>query len=212
MASQAEELLKTFNSGPWKEATDALARNDGEKAIEIYKKLDALGSGFATYNIGDIYFHAQGGVKRDINKAKTWYEKALTCSIPTVSEYAAYKLGIIYESGYGDDGRPGPDKDYGKAFSYYKRLENSKIARGSAVLRLGVMYEKGHGTEKDIEKALELYTKSYKLGHLLGKKCLGSLKVRTGSPLSGYFLWITAVIQVLFLALFNAHHSRTAQI
>jgi TPR repeat protein len=191
------------------EAFAALERGDGRKALEIFKKLAALGSGVADYCVGDIYLHGQGGVSHDPAEAKKWYKKAFASSIERLSQYAGIKLGYIYEAGYDEANHYGAAIDDEKAFYYYKRAENSDIAIG--LLRLGIMYEMGKGTPKDLDKAMALYRQAASR-HVVALKNLGSLKVRSGDILSGYLLWGSAILETFFLALFKRNSRRLAML
>lgn len=191
-----------------KEAFAALKREDGAKALELFKKMAAVGSPVACYCIGDIYLYGQGGVPCNQAESKKWYERAYNSSIPRLQQYAAIKLGYIYSAGYDEANRYGAAIDYDKAFSYFQRLDGSDIANG--LIWLGVMYEKGLGTPKDIKKAMALYREAATLGHAVGRKNLASLKVRNGEVVSGYLLWGTAIFEGVFLAIFNPKSSRFA--
>lgn len=190
------------------EAFAALKANNGGKALELFEKLAASGSGMASYCVGDIYLHGQGGVKSNIAEARKWYQRALSSSVSIVSQYAAFKLGYIYEAGYDDEGRFGAAIDNMKAFNYYKLLEHSDIAMGAGQLRLGIMYEMGKGTPKDLKKAMELYRRAAHLGHVIATKNLGVLKLKTGHIIPGLLLWASAILEGIFLGIFKRNSPR----
>lgn len=192
------------------EALAALKRNDGTKALDLYKKLASLGSAVACYCVGDIYLHGEGGVKSEPAEAKQWYERAFASAVPKLSQYAALKLGYIYGAGYDADNHYGAAVNFDKAFKYYKQLENSDIAIG--LLHLGIMYEKGLGTPKDLGKALDLYRRAAKGGHVIARKCLGVLMVRNGDYVSGYLQWGIAVAEVIFFSIFKRNSQRLAML
>lgn len=206
LLKELSDILTPTSTAVQDEALAALQRNDGKKALELFEELVALDSKVACYCIGDIYLHGQGGIPHNPAEAKKWYEQAFASSVPRLSQYAALKLGYIYGAGYDETNQYGSARDYGKAFYYYKKLEDSNIARG--LLQLGVMYEKGLGTPKDPEKAMELYRRATDLGHVIAKKCLASMKVRNGKSVSGYLLWASAIFEAIPLVIFKRHSPR----
>lgn len=182
------------------QAYAAHTRGDYKTALELYQKLAALGSDFARYEAATIQLYGYGGILPDPVKARELYEQVLGGSNLHLRQCSALTLGIIYQHGLG------VSVNYDKAFSYYKRLEDSSLAVG--LLRLGVLYEKGKGTKKDINKAKDIYRRATDLGNVIARKCLGSLKVRTGEPMSGYFLWGWAVLEFAFLLIFKRNSKR----
>lgn len=191
------------------EALAALKRQDGKKALELFEQLAAQDSKLACYCIGDIYLHGQGGIAHNPVEAKKWYECAFTSSLSKLSQYAALKLGYIYEAGYDNANCYGKAIDNEKAFLYYKRLEGSDIPIG--LLRLGIMYELGKGVRKDLEKAMSLYQQAAGR-HVVARKCLASMKVRNGEIVSSYLLWGRAILEAFFLMLFKPNSPRLAMV
>lgn len=190
-------------------AFDALEQGEGEKALELFKKLAALGSGVACYCVGDIYLHGQGGVPHDPAEAKKWYEKAFDSSVQRLSQYAAIKLGYIYEAGYDASNQFGAAIDNETAFGYYKHAENSDIPVG--LLRLGIMYAMGKGTKKDFNRAESLYKRAAG-HHVVALKNLGLLKIQTGNVPLGLLLWGSAIAQGVFLGIFKRNSPRLAML
>ena len=80
---------------------------------------------------------------------------------------AQYDLAQHYEN-IGFWGLPNPYYNVRKKFYWYSKAANNNHA--AACNNLADMYECGVGCEKSIEKALELYKKSAKLGDFIGKK------------------------------------------
>lgn len=181
-------------------AEAAHRRGDYVTALELYKKLAALGSDVARYDAANIMLHGWGEVKRDPIEARIGYEQVLRSNNPYLRGFAAVKLGQIYEYGLGIP------VDYERAFSYYKRLEDTNDAVG--LLRLGIFYEQGQGTPKDLRKAMDLYRRAAQLGHVFGRRYLGVLKVKTGSVPTGLLLWSSALLQGIFLGIFRPKSQR----
>jgi|GEM_PF-337016 len=64
-------------------------------------------------------------------------------------------------------------EDFKKAYSYYKK--GAEHNNGKACFGLGILYEKGRGVEKDINKAKEYYTQSLNNGYDRARTFLASL-------------------------------------
>ncbi|MBT3724012.1 MAG: sel1 repeat family protein [Gammaproteobacteria bacterium] len=78
------------------------------------------------------------------------------------------RVGLYYNFGYG-----GGKINYLAAVNWYQRaVKNGNVA---AKFWLGTMLEKGHGIDKDLEKAFDLYTESANKGFNLAQHHLGSL-------------------------------------
>jgi TPR repeat protein len=58
------------------------------------------------------------------------------------------------------------EKDYGKAFDFFKKACDMGDAKGCN--NLGVMYMNGLGVGKDYHKAIELYSKACNMGDVMG--------------------------------------------
>lgn len=108
-------------------------------------------------NIGTIF---ENGimVKKDINKAVYWYERAAEQG----DDLALSNLADILRKG--SQGYP---KDLKRAFELYKRC-----GLPYAHYRVGEFYEHGWGTEKNIEEAKRYYRLAYKERHALAVKKL----------------------------------------
>jgi TPR repeat protein len=176
------------------DAFEALENGDGKRAIELFQTRAAMGSDIASYVIGDIYLHGQVGVSQDPVAARESFERAHGSHAKKLKQRSALKLGYIYERGVG------VPVDNKKAFTYYEELDESDVPQGLTLL--GVMYALGKGTDKDTDKAMELYHRAAKLGHIYGLKNMGLLKIKKGNPL-GFFFWASAVLQGIFLGIFR---------
>lgn len=120
-------------------------KKNQQKALENYTKAAELGSHIAATNIGVMYAYKKYKAV-DYSKALTWFEKA--------AEYndtkAFYNIAVLYFYG------KGVKQDYKKAFEYFQKAQSS-TELFEPYLYLGIMTEKGLGTEKNREKALEYY-------------------------------------------------------
>jgi TPR repeat protein len=94
--------------------------------------------------LGCIYLSNNRGKKYDCKLAKEYFEKA------SDNGFATYKLGIMHHIGY-----IGSHVDHIKSFELYnKALEQGSIAAANWV---GLCYYRGHGVNKNYEKAKEYY-------------------------------------------------------
>ena len=183
----AENNNKT---GLYEMAVSCEKNGDYQKAVEYYNKVLELD--YQVYNVnnalGNIYFNGNSEVKRDLEKAKTYFEK-LDSQFNDGGNYDLM-LGKIYLSNdyqnhsiqnainyfekcankYFSDLYLGllyylidEVKDYSKAKSYFESA--SEESNGEAMNYLADMYFYGYGVEQDFGKALELYEKA--------KSCFG---------------------------------------
>ncbi|MBQ8098978.1 MAG: sel1 repeat family protein [Bacteroidaceae bacterium] len=113
------------------------------------------------FKLGSLYDFGDGGLSRDSEKAKYWYQKSAEQGYAK----AQNSLGLFYELG------KGLMKDYEKAIYWYQKSAEQGYAIGQ--YNLGRLYEKGHGIDQDYEKAVYWYQKSvanngggyYRLGY-----------------------------------------------
>lgn len=84
----------------------------------------------------------------DSNLATKWFSRAADAG----ESYGNYKLGEIYEYGFGTT-LPNPDK----SFKHYSTASEAGIEM--AMLKVGQFYQWGYGVEADIEKAIAQYQK-----------------------------------------------------
>ncbi len=139
------------------DATSALAscyqfgdgvKEDAKKAAELYEKAAVAGHSDAQRLLGDCYLHGNG-VAQDYYEAVKWYSKAIASG----SKHAIYDLGLCYFDYY-DYELAACDMD--RAFECFS-LSAETDGYPPAFCMLGVCYENGYGTAKDLEKAKEMY-------------------------------------------------------
>lgn len=121
-----------------------IIRLDYKKAKE-YLELGVKNRNYRSMNLLGIFYRDGLGVKKDIKKAVNLFEKG-----SRYDKYAAKHLANYYKD----------KKDYKNALKYYKNASNKGDA--SAQIELGILYEKGLGTKKDIKKALAYYKDAFK--------------------------------------------------
>ena len=155
-----------------------------EKAKENY--LIAIDKGYKSgyYRLANLYYHDDKTlpiIRLDYNEAL----KYLKLGYEEHDKDSAFLLAKFYEKGFG------VKKDLEKAVEYYKRVaySNDSVSNflgnyykkrkeyenarkyfsyaasnnyGESLIDLGVLYEKGLGGKKDINKAIEYYERAYK--------------------------------------------------
>lgn len=130
---------------------------DASKAMEYMTRAADSGYPYAQYKVG--YYYHYGLIETDLGKAIEWYNKAYNQGYP----YAAIMLGEYYLYNHGDD------RDYDKAFAYFKFAEeNDCITEG-----IGLCYEYGLGVEANETQAFKYY-------HLAAEEDYTSAKYRLG--------------------------------
>lgn len=122
---------------------------DDVKAFEWYNKAARQGDSRSQFLLGDAYYYGSG-IKRDFKQAIYWYKKAADQG----NGKAIYSLACCYQKGHGVDRSPQ------KAFELY--LESAGKGYHNAQLAVARCYEAGKdaGTDQNLEKALEWYTKA----------------------------------------------------
>jgi eukaryotic-like serine/threonine-protein kinase len=114
--------------------------------------------------LGLKYARGEDGLTRDDTKAVEWYRKAAGQGLPK----AETNLGDMFF--YGRGGLP---KSYLDALSWY--LKAAEQDWPDAQFRLGYIYEKGLGTEKDVQRAVKYYRNAAAHDYPDAENVLGSL-------------------------------------
>ncbi|RXJ98180.1 hypothetical protein CRU98_10485 [Arcobacter sp. CECT 8986] len=111
-------------------------------------------------NLLGVFYKNGYGVKKDINKAVEYFKP-----IARYNKYAAYHLAEFYND----------KKEYKKAKEYYEI--SAKKGKASAQIELGILYEKGHGVPKDVEKAVLYYQDAFANENDSDQKGIGAYNV-----------------------------------
>lgn len=141
---------------------NGVAKNDAE-AFKWYEKAAQQGNKRAIYNLASSYLDGKGTAQNS-QEALKWYEKAAVMGDIT----ALVTLGNLYSRGAKDI-----PIDQEKAFNYYTTAAN----KGSeeAQFNLAGMYLFGAGTNKDVNKAIEIYKKLAEAGNEKAAMILGEI-------------------------------------
>ena len=114
---------------------------DAQKAMDYMQGAAEQGYSYAQYKVG--YYHYYGLIEQDIAKGFEWFQKSYERGYP----YAALMIGNYYLYNHGGD------KEYNKAFEYYKFAEERDCMNEG----LGICYEFGFGTEENNTEAFKYY-------------------------------------------------------
>ena len=145
--------LTTELDTKWTKGNDLYNAKEYESALKVWKENANQGHPMSNHSVGFLY-RSGYEVKKDINKAIQYYEKALSLGYAN----SGSALGGIYQIG-----EAGIKKDINKAIQYYeKALSLGSAKSGSA---LGNIYKIGEaGIKKDNKKMLNYYSKAAELG------------------------------------------------
>lgn len=121
----------------------SLGENELKYAYEMFEQAISLGSIGALNSLGLYYLKGIYPVKKDINKALEYFNKAIEHDYV----YAYNNLGSICEK----------EKKYEEAFSYY--LKSADAGESWACNKVGECYRLGIGTKKNLRNAFSYYEK-----------------------------------------------------
>jgi len=130
--------------------------NSGIIDINLFAKIDLD----EKWNYVKLFYtnHGYCNLSFEYNdKTVQTYIKFLEILSECGSDKSMYELGYMYYYGIN------VEKNYEKAFKYYKMSANKR--NGIAIFSVGYMYEIGLGTEQNYDKAIEYYNVSLKLGN-----------------------------------------------
>ena len=129
---------------------------------KLFLELSDVGYSDSYLFLGDIYCLGQG-TNMDDEKAVFYYKKALQ----SISKDD--KPRILYNAGVSSKRL----KKYADAYKYYK--ESAELGYVNAMNNLGVLYENGEGTTKNIKEAMKWYEKAGAGGNKHGYSNLGAI-------------------------------------
>ena len=130
---------------------------DAQKAMDYMQQAADMGYPYAQYKVG--YYHYYGLIEQDIKKGMEWFNKSYERGYP----YAALMLGNYYLYNHGGE------KEYDKAFEYYKFAEERNCMNEG----LGICYEFGFGVEENNTEAIKYYNLAAEKDNVAAKYRLG---------------------------------------
>ncbi len=147
------------------------------RAAEQESREGRKSMGLSLYSLGMLYLHGKG-VSQDVEEASRLFILAHQKGNP----YASFELGKLYEAGRGinENQEEKAENCYRSAFLGFLSME-SKSGNDSLWYRIGSMYLKGVGTEKDEEKAEYYLLKAESFGNLHAGYQLARLYLRQES-------------------------------
>lgn len=114
-----------------------------QKLLAHLEMLLEKGNYAACFDLGQLYYLGDNGVKKDIYRAMSYFRKAADNGITM----AAYQLGRIYETGDGEN----IPADQVQSFEWYAHA--AKEGLPEAENNLGSCYFFGRGVDVDYDKA-----------------------------------------------------------
>ncbi|CAM8971569.1 unnamed protein product [Rhodiola kirilowii] len=120
-------------------------RGEDDEDFQILEYQAHKGNTDAMYRIGVFHYFGLRGLRRDYNKALSWFLKAVEKGESRAMEL----LGEFYARGVG------VERNYTKAYEWLRQA--SKLQLYSAYNGLGYLYVKGYGVEKNYTKAKEYF-------------------------------------------------------
>ncbi|KAF3437154.1 hypothetical protein FNV43_RR19907 [Rhamnella rubrinervis] len=162
--------------------------DDDFKILEYQAKKGAAG---AMYKLGLFYYFGLRGLRRDNNKALSWFVKAVEEGEPRSMEL----LGEMYARG------DGVERNYTKALEWLTLASEKLVC--SAYNGLGYLYVKGYGVEKNYSKAMEYFEKAAENEEAGGQYSLGLMYLKG--------IWVKKDVKLAteyFIGAANAGHSK----
>jgi TPR repeat protein len=152
------------------------AFNAGDLSSELGNRFQAFlrrGDFLAAYCLGCMYEDGTNGLPRDIDKALECYVSAAEATGMVDAWLAVARFHLLGRTGY---------SNWKKAFDCYAKLAAEASPHPVACLRLGRMYQRGEGTDVDLERSRRWLARAAGLGSLNAMIYLFRLELRKGRP------------------------------
>lgn len=185
-----DKPLLDYEKGPeekrlWETIYDRLEKEKFHDALFLLRKLSKKGDVVAFLGIAKIYEFGGGGVNRDFEKARKWYE-FITDEV--YYSHAHLGLGRLYHNGYQIG------KNYHLALHHFSLASEEDLP--GAYFALGWMLHHGQGVDGDLEQAIKYYELAYSRDHVYAYYCCGICHIRlrhymTGVKMSCKGLYLT---------------------
>lgn len=132
------------------------------KARDLFSKVTGEREARAAFELGRMYEKGLGGVQSN-DRALEYYQKSAELGYAR----AYFQIASLFEK----------EKDYDRAELFYKKAFHDKYY--DAAERIGRLYEKGKGRQKDLAVALFWYTQAHEHGvEGLGVKIKGLSSIK----------------------------------
>lgn len=122
-----------------------------EEACRLWTKAVSLRSGHACALLASCYYSGRGVASPDTDKAFEYYDKAVSFGYNDAYNY----MGIAYFQ----------RKDWGKAYRALAMASEKDCLNNDGKMCLAILYYKGNGTGKDLQKSLKLLQQLKKGGY-----------------------------------------------
>jgi TPR repeat protein len=151
---------------------------DVKKALDLYAKAAGLGNSGAMAALGSRLLNGEKEI-RDEKRAREWLKKAIDAK-----EYSAWLALGDYEENV--------NKDLKAAFAQYERGKDA--GQIDCMLRAAAFHMEGKGTEKDIERGLDILNQAAKAGSPVAHFQIAAHTLSAEEPdlLAGYAHLVTA--------------------
>ena len=163
-------------------AVAKLGEGDPQAMADLSELADR-GSIASMLYIGREYC-VRGSKIKDLGKAKAWYARAAA----TGSLHAMCSLGRLY---YGEGSYP-------RALELFRRASESGF--GPAMFRMGLMYQYGHGVDRDLDAARRYFEAGASTGHVWSSRNLAQLTMMGRFGIAripaGVWLWLTQLLRI----------------
>ena len=123
------------------------------EALDWLQRAAVQGDSRAALLLGKTWLYGARGITADGIKAREWFEKTGSESMPQ----AAYYLGLIEKNGYGKN------VDFEAAEKYFRFAAEHGVA--DAMYQLGNTYASGEGVDTDPREAMRWYLRAAALDH-----------------------------------------------
>lgn len=164
-----------------------LLQETPSKAVLELESLADRGSVMSMRYLAHAYRHGLLG-EPNAQQAEAWYSRAVEAG----SIHALHELGTLYWNNLAFD----------KAFDTFSQAAARDFA--PSMNWLGIMYYRGTGPRKNVQKAREFWERSIELGNIFSKKSLAMHFIVGHYGLNliprGICMWLSGLISIPFLS------------